>query len=298
MMARMLDHDCAYLTRHWVKLVLAKRHDIYTVAAVRNHFSRPFPLMKHTSTQLAATQWKAIMVDGLQDPDQRLTKALMALASSHRAGTAVNLDLLKSVLASLTVLGRSGEHGETTTPDVYQDVFENVFFHESVEYYQREAGGLALAGLQGYVPEAGRWVDVEEGFANVLPTKESYAKLQTVLRDILIIGHSQLIEAYMVDSISQTYHAGLKGLYALCLRLGGQDHLRETFMRLFNGAALSVLSGEKDGPPTDAQSKLVLDIKAVYSNIVAEDFEKDGVLLEALDRDTTAIIHGPSLVRL
>ncbi|KAH0831922.1 Cullin repeat-like-containing domain protein [Lanmaoa asiatica] len=278
-MARMLDHDCAYLTRHWVKLSLAKRPDVYTVEAVRGPFSRLLPLIE--LTQLATIQWKTILVDGLQDPDKRLTKALLDLVSSHRAGKAVNLDLLKSVFASLATLGRSGEHGEIHTQDVYQEVFENVFVHESTEYYRREAAGLALGGVRGYVSGVGRWLGAEEEFADALPTKESYAKLQTVLRDTLVIGHSQLIEAYMGDSISQTHHGDLKELYSFCLRLGALDHLRETFMRLFSQAALRVLPAEKDGTMTDTQS--VLEVKAVYSDIVVENFEKDDVILEALD---------------
>lgn len=243
--------------------------------------------------QLTAITWKTVLVDGLQVPDQRLSKALLDLVSSYRAGKTANLDLLKSVLASLATLARSGAHGETTTPDVYQDIFESSFLHESTEYYRREAVGLALGGVQGYIPVAGRWLDAEGGFANMLPTKESYAKLETVLRDIFVVAHSRLIESYTVDSISQTHHGGLKELYSFYLRLGALDHLRETFLRLFSRATLSALSGEKDGALTDAQSQLVLEIKGVYSDIVVEDFEKDDVILEALDRDTASIIHGP-----
>lgn len=126
-----------------VRRLVPKRHDIYTVKVVREFFSRL--LSPHGAHAAHRIQGKTILVDGLHDPVQRLSKALLDLVSSHRARKTVDLLLLllKSVLAFLVALGRSGEHGETTTPDIYQDIFENVF-HTSRPNISAQGGSSML----------------------------------------------------------------------------------------------------------------------------------------------------------
>ncbi|KIJ64475.1 hypothetical protein HYDPIDRAFT_28416 [Hydnomerulius pinastri MD-312] len=151
-LAKLLGNICVHISTHWVKSTMGGRDDIYSVPV------------------LAITRWKSVFVDGLQRADQKLTNALLSLIASQRSGESINSELLKSILASLATLGRSGGHGETETLDVYEEVFETPFLDDAREYYRQcakfiaqgpseacqKAVGVGISGNIQKVEEIGR----------------------------------------------------------------------------------------------------------------------------------------------
>ncbi|KIJ64476.1 hypothetical protein HYDPIDRAFT_167793 [Hydnomerulius pinastri MD-312] len=163
-LAKSLGNVNSFLTRHWIKGTMAKRDNIYTV-----------PI-------LALTRWKSVFVDGLQRADKKLTNALLGLVASHHAGGSINLEHLKSILASLATLGRSGKHGETETLDVYEEVFETPFLLDAEEYYQKSAT-LAQEQSEEYQSTMKQLLASVDQLAVVFPCDKTQEGLLQILRD-------------------------------------------------------------------------------------------------------------------
>ncbi|KIJ64477.1 hypothetical protein HYDPIDRAFT_28418 [Hydnomerulius pinastri MD-312] len=175
LLAKSLEHVCSYLTRHWLRAV-AKQDDIYTVHA-------------H-----ALERWKSVFVDGLQRVDQKLTKALLNLVESHRSGISINSEILKSVLASLAMLGRSGKHGETETLEVYEDVFEKSFLTDAEKCFRQSSERVAQEPSEEHQNTAGHWLANADQLAAAFPSDKTREGLLQILKDIGAIEGSQKAE--------------------------------------------------------------------------------------------------------
>ncbi|KIJ64478.1 hypothetical protein HYDPIDRAFT_28419 [Hydnomerulius pinastri MD-312] len=188
-LAEALTQVCSYLTRPWLRVTSQYRTDVYPVDI------------------LALTRWKALFVDGLQEPDQKLTKALLSLIASHTENPTASSNLLKPVLSSLVSLGYSRETTdpifvdsshwryrprlreiETVNLDIYKDVFERPFLIESGMRFRERAKVLISGPLGGYARDKimDGWVGGIDRLAGVFPSEETRYELLKIPRRVVV----------------------------------------------------------------------------------------------------------------
>ncbi|PBK89611.1 Cullin-domain-containing protein [Armillaria gallica] len=245
---RLISRVFTHLDKNWVK----RQRD----EGNRNIFKVSVPL------QLALVQWKAEVLDPINQKD-RLVNTLLLAIERERNGQVVNQEVVKNVVASFIRLGINDVKPDEKCFDIYENYFETPFLVAAEKYYQGEAEAMMAATKDSNLNYLTKENSRIERY-DLIPTTRT--SLISVLKDAFSPPFQEIPEFSGVENLPAS----------LSRTREGQDLLREKF-------EFQVEKAEKNSvhdPKTYLDT--LLEVHTKYSAIITQHLYGDAGFVGSL----------------
>lgn len=237
--------------------------------------------------ELAMDIWKKNMIQPQRDV---LTTSLLTEISRDRQGQMVAESVVKGVVNSLVEVE---QYKKKLAMQLYEEVFETPFLHETGEYYRSESSGLkAECTCSEYMEKVLQRIDQERMRSTKFLNPSSIQKVNEECQHRMVADHLEFLYGETTEMVQQERQKDLSNLYKLIQPLhSGLDVLKEQVRVHIRTTGLDAVSNLKQENLPSFFVEAVLGVHKHFSELIRRVFNNDQQFVGALDKACAAVIN-------
>ncbi|XP_050388623.1 cullin-2 [Patella vulgata] len=240
--------------------------------------------------ELALDIWKRLMIEPLKS--QLLTLLLQDI-KRDRTGTSVSHTVIHGVINSFVNVE---EYKNKHAMQLYEQLFEIPFLHETGEYYRQEARQLKdTCNCSEYMEKVIQRLDNEDFRSRKFLHPTSYAKVTNECQMRCVADHLQFLHGECREMVQSERRTDLGNMYKLLRPIqSGLGILVQEVEEYIKQISLEVVKTLKaDNMPTRFVESM-LDIHDKYTELIKNVFSGDQQFVGALDKACAVAINHKS----
>ncbi|XP_023933316.1 cullin-2 [Lingula anatina] len=237
--------------------------------------------------ELALDIWKRLMIEPLKDS---LLGLLLAEVKKDRLGGTVNQAVIHGVVNSFVHVE---QYKKKCPLQLYEDLFEKEFLHETGDYYKAEAlRFLDESSCSEYMEKVIQKLDDENLRSRKFLHPCSYAKVTCECQQRMVAEHLLFLHGECKEMVQKEKRKDLSNMYILLKPVHGglgvlisevENHIKHTGLE-----AVHSLKG--DNVPAQFVESM-LEVHTKYTELIQGVFHGDQQAVAALDRACAAAIN-------
>ncbi|XP_067649383.1 cullin-2-like [Haliotis asinina] len=237
--------------------------------------------------ELALDTWKRLMIEPLKT---QLLNLILQEVKKDRGGNSVNQTVVHGVINSFVNVE---EYKKKYSMQLYEELFETPFLHETGDYYRQEAAKLKDEyNCSDYMEKVIQKLDNEDFRSRKFLHPSSYTKVTHECQQRMIADHLQFLHGECREMVQMEKRKDLTHMYSLLKPIQSglgvlmqevEDHIKQTGLE-----AVRSLKGE-NVPGQFVES--MLEVHSKYTELIQSVFHADQQFVGALDKACAAAIN-------
>ncbi|CAD5233846.1 unnamed protein product [Bursaphelenchus xylophilus] len=215
--------------------------------------------------------------------NSHLKATLLSMIASERQKEAIEWLSLKNAIQMLAALGLDDR-------SYYEEQFENLFLHESAEFYKNAAQKfLEQNSASAYIKRVNECLEDEAQRAEKYLDKRTEAKIIKVLKSELIEAHMRAVigmtNSGMVFMLTNEKISELRSMYELFRKVPEGVAVMTEFMSSYLRSRGQSLVQENENTNGVQFIQQMIDLKDLFDRFLSESFCNDTVIKQKMQSD-------------